>query len=183
MANPSVSGYQAQNLNRAVRGMKMFLKSIVTPQLIDVLKARADEIVAYIDSGANIPVYLGHLHDATGVGVYADGALVYYRRPTKIATKLGKAGAEGVNHYGIDGSKFLEEAISEAARKFSRDIWFVIFSAVPYAYYINMFGSPLGRGQYFFKDLTSMSVSDIIAGLRPIADVTASSAIIDLGAL
>lgn len=183
MANPSVSGYQAQNLNTAVRGMKMFLKSIVTPQLVDVLKVKADEIVAYIDSGANIPIYLGHLHDATGVGVYADGALVYYRQPTKIATKLGKAGAEGVNHYKIDGSQFLKEAIDEATSKFSKDIWFVIFSAVPYAYYINTYGSPLGRGKNFFDDLASKSVSDIIAGLRPIADVTASSVTIDLGTL
>lgn len=183
MSNPSVSGYHAQNLNTAVRGMKMFLKGIITPQLIDVLRVKADEIVAYIDNGANIPVYLGHLHDATGVGVYADGALVYYKQPARIARKLGKAGAEGVNHYAIDGSNFLELAIHEASGKFSKDIWFVIFSAVPYAYYIDKYGSPLGRGQNFFKDLASKSVSDIIAGLRPIADVTASLATIDLGAL
>lgn len=182
MANPSVRGYQAQNLNTVARGMKMFLKSIVTPQLIDVLKEKADEIVAHIDNGADIPEYLGHLHDATGVGVYADGAIMYFR-PTKRATKLGKAGAEGTNHYDIDGYEFLREAIDEASSKFSNDIWFVIFSAVPYAYYINRYGSPLGRGQGYFTDLVNKSVSEILAGLRPIADVTASSVIIDLSAL
>lgn len=183
MANPSVSGYQSQNLNTVVRGMEAFLKRVVTPQIVDVLKAKADEIVAYIDSGAGIPEYLGHLHDATGVGVYADGTLVYYKKPAKHATKLGKAGAEGVNHYQIDGSNFLSEAINEARSKFSKDVWFVIFSAVPYAYYINEDGSPKGRGKNYFDDLANKSVSDILAALRPIADIRTGSSSIDLGAL
>lgn len=162
-----------------MRGIKMHVKGVLQPQLVAVLRQKADELVSALDSGTyDIPVYLGHLHDATGCAVYADGALNYFRPTAKKATgKLGKSGFDGVNHYGIDGSAFLQQAVSEASTRFAKGVWFVIFSAVPYAYHINAKGSPLGRGQNFFDRIANTTVNEILAGLRPIAEsVTATPA-------
>ena len=76
-----------------------------------------------------------------------------------------------MNHYGIDGSAFLQQAISEASTRFAKGVWFVVFSAVPYAYHIDAHGSPLGRGQDFFKTIRGTAVNDILAGLRAIPNV------------
>lgn len=174
MANQSVRGYQSQNLNVLKDKMKMFVKNVAQPQLVSILRQKAQEVVQLIDSGL-IPEYTANLHDATGCAVYADGAISAFI-PTKRAQKQGKSGFDGVNHYGIDGSAFLQQAISEASTKFAKGVWFVVFSAVPYAYHIDAHGSPLGRGQDFFKTIRGTAVNDILAGLRAIpgAEVTAT---------
>ena len=169
MANPSVRGYQKQNLTVLMNGMKMFVKNVAHPQLVSVLRQKAQEVVQLIDSGL-IPEYTANLHDATGCAVYADGAISAFI-PTKRAQKLGKSGFDGVNHYGIDGSAFLQQAISEASTRFAKGVWFVVFSAVPYAYHIDAHGAPLGRGQDFFKSIRGTAVNDILAGLRAIPNV------------
>lgn len=175
MANPSVRGYQSQNLNVLKEGMKMFVKNVAQPQLVSILRQKAQEVVQLIDSGL-IPEYTANLHDATGCAVYADGAISAFI-PTKRAQKQGKSGFDGVNHYGIDGPAFLQQAISEASTRFAKGVWFVVFSAVPYAYHIDAQGSPLGRGQDFFKTIRGTAVNDILAGLRAIpgAEVTAQT--------
>ena len=61
MAKPSVGGYQKQNLSVLLKGMQMHVKGVIAQQLIAVLTAKAQQVVAYIDSGAGIPEYLdGH---------------------------------------------------------------------------------------------------------------------------
>ena len=174
MANPSVRGYQSQNLNALKEGMKMFVRNVAQPQLVSILRQKAQEVVQLIDSGL-IPEYTANLHDATGCAVYADGVISAFI-PTKRAQKQGKSGFDGVNHYGIDGHAFLQQAISEASTHFAKGVWFVILSAVPYAYHIDAKGSPLGRGQDFFKTIRGTAVNDILAGLRaiPNAEVTAT---------
>lgn len=174
MANPSVRGYQSQNLNVLMNGIKMFVKNVAKPQLVSILRQKAQEVVQLINSGL-IPEYTANLHDATGCAVYADGAISAFI-PTKRAQKQGKSGFDGVNHYGIDGKAFLQQAISEASTRFAKGVWFVVFSAVPYAYHIDAHGSPLGRGQDFFKTIRGTAVNDILAGLRAIpgAEVTAT---------
>lgn len=174
MANQSVRGYQSQNLNVLKDKIKMFVKNVAQPQLVSILRQKAQEVVQLIDSGL-IPEYTANLHDATGCAVYADGAISAFI-PTKRAQKHGKSGFDGVNHYGIDGSAFLQQAISEASTRFAKGVWFVVFSAVPYAYHIDAHGSPLGRGQDFFKTIRGTAVNDILAGLRAIpgAEVTAT---------
>ena len=54
-------------------------------------------------------------------------------------------------------------------------MWFVVFSTVPYAYYIDANGSPLGRGLGFFKKTYGDAVNEILAGLRPIAGSVSTS--------
>lgn len=178
MADPSVRGYQSQNLNVLKEGMKMFVKNVAQPQLVSILRQKAQEVVQLIDSGL-IPEYTANLHDATGCAVYADGAISAFI-PTKRAQKQGKSGFDRVNHYGIDGSAFLQQAIPEASTRFAKGVWFVVFSAVPYAYHIDAQGSPKGRGQDFFKTIRGTAVNDILAGLRaiPNVEVTATPTIL-----
>ena len=171
MANPSVRGYQRQNLDKLRQGCMMFIKNVAQPKLVEVLSQKADEIVQLIDSGL-IPEYTANLHDATGVAVYVDGAIKRFV-PTARAQKATSSSDSGVNHYAIWGGDFLEVAINEASTRFSKGVWFVIFSAVPYAYRINTQGSPKGRGQDFFTTIRDTAIDEIIAGLKPIGDVSA----------
>ena len=57
--------------------------------------------------------------------------------PTKSATRLQKSGFHYRNEYGIDGSDYLKQALADASSDFSTGIWIVLFSAVPYAYFLN----------------------------------------------
>ena len=106
MANPSVRGYQSQNLHVLKECVKMFVKNISQPQLVSILRQKAQEVVQLIDSGL-IPEYTANLHDATGCAVYADGAISAFI-PTKRAQKQGKSGFDAVKHYVTDGSAFLQ---------------------------------------------------------------------------
>lgn len=169
MANPSISGYQGYNKSVLMKGLTVHVKKVIAPDLLNVLKRVADSIVTAIDSGY-IPEYTGNLHDATGVAVYNDGTLAYFRPTAKHATKKAKSGFGGVNHYGIDGSEFLQRTVSDAASTFSKGMWFVVMSTVPYAYYIDANGSPIGRGQGFFKKTHEDALKEVLAGLRPIAE-------------
>ena len=157
-----------------MKGLTVHTKGVIQPQLIGVLKGASDALATYIDSGY-IPEYLSHLHDSTGSAVYADGALVYFRPTTKRASKKGKSGFGGVNHYDIDGSEFLQRTVADAASTFAKGVWFVAFSTVPYAYYIDANGSPKGRGQGFFGKTHNEAVREILAGLRPIAESVSTS--------
>lgn len=198
MAKPSVRGYQKQNLSVLLKGMQMHVKGVIAPQLIAVLTAKAQQVVSYIDANfkadsMDFPVYSANLHDATGVAVYADG-VIHRFIPTKQATELQRSGFDGVNHRGIDGNAFLQQAISEASTRFAKGIWFVIFSTVPYAYHINDSGSTkltyrafeagseigfernyISRGKGFFDKIVSLSVDEILRGLRAIPDASVTA--------
>lgn len=158
-----------------MKGLTVHVRNVITPELVNVLKRVVDSLVNFIDSGY-IPEYLSHLHDSTGSAVYADGALVYFRPTNKHASsKKGKSGFGGVNHYEIDGAEFLQRTVADASSTFAKGVWFVVFSTVPYAYYIDANGSPKGRGQGFFKKTYQDAVNEILAGLRPIAESVSTS--------
>lgn len=168
-------GYTAYNKSVLMKGLTVHVRNVITPELVNVLKHVVDSLVNFIDSGY-IPEYLGHLHDSTGSAVYADGALVYFRPTNKHASsKKGKSGVGRVNHYEIDGAEFLQRTVADASSTFAKGVWFVVFSTVPYAYYIDANGSPLGRGKGFFKKTYQDAVNEILAGLRPIAESVSTS--------
>lgn len=168
-------GYTAYNKSVLMKGLTVHVRNVITPDLVNVLKRVAQQIVTAIDTGAYIPEYTGNLHDATGVAVYADGAVVWFQPTAKHATKKAKSGFGGVNHYEIDGAEFLQRTVADASSTFAKGVWFVVFSTVPYAYYIDANGSPLGRGQGFFKKTYQDAVNEILAGLRPIAESVSTS--------
>ena len=106
MAKSSRIGYQKwmpHNLEIVKKKSLVYLGGVKKRELVAMLKNVAQTIVSYIDSQAEIPESTSNLRDATGVGVYVDGALSAYV-PTKRATKLQKSGFHYRNEYGIDGS-------------------------------------------------------------------------------
>lgn len=148
--------------NKAVleQGMRKHINNVTKPELVAYLRNVAQQLVAAIDGNTfAIPVYTGNLKDATGVGVYVDGAMSAFM-PTKTAVK--EQAMKGRPY--IFGSEFLAESLREASTTFSTGVWLVIFSAVPYAYKINTEGSPKGQGKGYWDAI----VNDVIANLKPL---------------
>lgn len=168
--------YAAENRATIKLGIGDFIYKIVKPQILAMLKSVATRMVAIIDGDfampdgtTKFPVSTANLHDATGVGVYDDGKLSAYV-PSKRATKKQRTGL-GSPRSGIDGNALLQTALADGAGAFSKGMWIVLFSTVPYAYHINTAGSKIGRGVGYFKELEDVLTSEILAGLKPIAPV------------
>ncbi len=148
---------------------KQHIEKVVKPQLVNICKSVAQTLVRMIDGlfvpplgTAQFPVYTSNLHDATGVGVYSDGALAMFL-PTKRAIKSQRSGnASGA----FFGSALLEEAMTAATTQYSQNIWIVLFSAVPYAYMINTTGSKIGRGVGYFETLKQTLLENILNGVK-----------------
>lgn len=167
-----MADYTAHNSKVFKVGLKEFAEREIKAKLETVLRGIAKQITDFIDGNfakgnESFPLWTANLHDATGVGVYVDGRLSSFI-PTKKATSPQEY--EGIT--GIVGSEYLQNALNEATTTFASGIWFVLFSAVPYAYHINTQGSPKERGLRFF-DLLSADVETLIkealANLKPIA--------------
>ena len=162
------------NLKVFKMGCKNFLIVKKKKQLVTILTDLARKLVSYIESDARIPEYSSNLRDATGVGVYVDGALMSYV-PTKRATKKQKSGFHYRNEYGIDGSAYLTQAILDASTRFTKGIWIVLFSAVPYAYFLNkpeLVGNLQGKVEgNFFGEITDQMLSEIAVGLVPLKPI------------
>ena len=165
-----MSDYTAHNSKVFKVGLNDYAERVIKAKLVAMLKSVAQTLVGVIDGNfvmpdgtTQFPVDTANLHDATGVGVYADGAIQHVI-PTARATKAQSDG--GVK--GIFGSPLLQAAISNGATQFSKGIWIVLFSTVPYAYKINTQGSKIGRGAGFFEALKQTLLNDVISGLQPI---------------
>lgn len=167
-----MADYTAHNSKVFKVGLRDYSERVIKAKLEMVLRGIAKQITDFVDGNfskgnENFPLWTANLHDATGVGVYVDGRLSAYI-PTQKATRPQEY--EGVT--GIMGTEYLQNALNEAVTTFSSGIWFVLFSAVPYAYHINTHGSPKERGLRFF-DLLSADVEtlikDALSNLKPIA--------------
>lgn len=167
-------GYSAHNAQVFKVGLKNYTEAQAKPMIVAMLTQVAQILVGVIDGSfampggtTQFPIDTNNLHDATGVGVYSDGRVQYFI-PTKRAVKHQRSG-KGSPSRGIDGNALLQSAIAAGATQFSKGIWIVLFSTVPYAYYINTTGSKIGRGVGFFETLKQKLLDDVIANLKPIA--------------
>lgn len=165
-----MSGYTAHNSKVFKVGLNDDAERVVKAKLVAMLKSVAQTLVGIIDGSfvmpdgsEQFPVYTANLHDATGVGVYSDGKVEYFV-PTKMATDMQHDSSYNLFY----GSDLLRQAISNGATQFSKGIWIVLFSTVPYAYNINTQGSKIGRGAGFFEALKQTLLNDVISGLQPI---------------
>lgn len=134
---------------------------ISRPLLTAKLRKIAVDMVDEIDDSLwnnddTFPIWTSNLHDSTGLAVYDYGAITSFIPPqyAAVAQKYG-------NIQDIWGSQYLKDFINESAGRFSKGIWIVLFSAVPYAGYVNDYGSPWGRGINFFGLLKKM-FADIV---------------------
>ena len=127
-------------------------------RLLNVLYKVAQDVMEYIDSQKVIPIYTGNLKDATGIGVYSNGALEKYV-PSQIATVPQSSGFHHRNEYDIWGHQYLSDALEAASKEeYSKGIWIVLFSAVPYAFYIE-------DRDAFFSDIKDVMLNAIISEL------------------
>lgn len=158
-------------------GLEQYAERVIKTKLEAVLRGVAQELVNAIDGAfepfeqygggtKQFPVWTGQLHDATGVGVYINGRLSSY-----VPTAKGFYPQFDEGEDEIVGSERLQTALNNAVSQFSKGIWIVLFSAVPYAYKVNEFGSPRHRGKDFFNRTKSLLVDDVFAGLRPISNL------------
>ena len=127
-------------------------------RLLNALYTVAQDVMEYIDSQKVIPIYTGNLKDATGIGVYNEGKLVKYV-PSKIATRPQSSGFHHRNEYDIWGHQYLSDALEAASKEeYGKGIWIVLFSAVPYAFYIE-------DRDAFFSDIKDVMLNAIISEL------------------
>ena len=127
-------------------------------RLLNVLYKVAQDVMEYIDSQKVIPIYTGNLKDATGIGVYSNGVLEKYV-PSQIATVPQSSGFHHRNEYDIWGHQYLSDALEAASKEeYSKGIWIVLFSAVPYAFYIE-------DRDAFFSDIKDVMLNAIISEL------------------
>lgn len=149
----------AENTKVLIQALGMTNRRVVRPRVERVLHETADYIIDIIDNsfqpqtykpGGNeqYPIWSGNMRDATGVGVYEYGKLTKYKP---------MAMAEGTQK----GSDFLEEALQAGTTTYNKGMHIVLFSAAPYAEYINEQGSKLGRGVGFYDMLKNYLIEEI----------------------
>lgn len=127
-------------------------------RLLNVLDTVAQDVMEYIDSQKVIPIYTGNLKDATGIGVYRNGVLKRYV-PSQIATRPQSSGFHHRNEYDIWGHQYLSDALEAASKEgYGKGIWIILFSAVPYAFYIE-------DRDAFFSDIKDVMLNAIISEL------------------
>ena len=175
MARESRIGYKKwmpHNIEVIKKKCRFYLETEKKPELVAVLIGIATRLVDFIENDARIPELTSNLRDATGVGVYVDGALTSFV-PMKKATKKQKSGFHYRNEYGIDGAEYLSQAIADASASFNDGIWIVLFSAVPYAYFLNkpeLVGNLQGKVQgNFFGEISEKMLLEISKGLTPLS--------------
>lgn len=129
-----------------------------TEALLKEIYKVAEDVMEYIDSQKVIPIYTGNLKDATGIGVYHNGVLKSYV-PSQIATRPQSSGFHHRNVYDIWGHQYLSDALEAASKEdYSKGIWIVLFSAVPYAFYIE-------ERDGFFSGIKDVMLNAIISEL------------------
>ena len=132
-------------------------RPLLTAKLRKIAVDMVDEIDGNLwNNDEQFPIWTSNLHDSTGLAVYDYGAITSFIPPqyAAVAQKYG-------NIQDIWGSQYLKDFINESTGKFSKGIWIVLFSAVPYAGLVNAYGSPWERGEDFFGLLKEM-FADIV---------------------
>lgn len=102
----------------------------------------AEMVLSYIEDSSFRPQFTSNLADGTGIGVYFNGALKEYM-PTPRAE--GPAAYNGEEVWGKD---YLADALTYASmRQFSKGVWVVLFSTVPYAVRVDEKGTKYVSGE------------------------------------
>lgn len=116
-------------------------------RLTNVFYALAESVKMYIEDSGNLPFFTGNLADGTGVGVYQNGVL-------KAFAPMQKASMPQMyrNQF-VWGTPLLQRALGEGTNRFSKGIWVVLYSSVPYAVKVDSQGTKNHAGGYFSEGL------------------------------
>lgn len=171
-----MSTHTTHNNNVFRQGLEDFAKKQAT-QFEAMLQNVAQMLVNRVDSlfvplppyapggSRSYPAWEGQMHDATGVGVYVNGRLSSYL-PTKKGQGPQYDDESGATN--IIGSEYLMNALNAASTRFSKNVWIVLFCAVPYAYRVNTSGSHWGRGVGFFDKLAQELYNNVCTSLKAV---------------
>lgn len=174
--------YHARNIKIVKAAIQNHTQRAAKRKIIKMLELCAERLVDMVDDkfmpwpsklphggSATHPVWVGQMHDATGVGIYDDGKVIHYL-PTKKALDTQPQYDHAHNDWYIIGNERLREAIQMGITQFSEGLWIVLFCAVPYANIVNTQGSPWSRGKDFFthfsEDLFDW-ITDGLTAMRP----------------
>lgn len=157
------------NRNIFVLGLEGYLRKVVMPFLTNICEEAASKSLNEIDKSfvkprgnMDFPIDTGNMRDGTGLAVYSDGAMREYVLPQYATFPQQMDGIEGE----IWGTDLLEQAIVNSQADFSKNIWVVLFSTVPYAMLVDLYMSPItDRGMYFFGNFQEVLVKYIKEGL------------------
>jgi hypothetical protein len=137
-------------------GLREFAEKQIKKQLLSALRDVSETMLGLIDNAFPVPggseqypVWSGNMRDSTGIGVYADGALMSFI-PSKVANAPQTYGTV----QNIWGTEYLQTLLAQGTSVYSKGVWLVLFSAVPYAYRVDTFGSPWKRGIGYFDRIT-----------------------------
>lgn len=113
----------------------------------NVFYALAESVRIYIEEKGKIPFFTGNLADGTGVGVYHNGVLEAFA-PMQKATM-----PQMYRNQFVWGNPLLHRAIADGAYKYSKGIWIVLYSSVPYAYKVDTKGTKRNPEGFFSQGL------------------------------
>lgn len=105
----------------------------IEKKIMEILDYVAQDIIIFIEGSPDIPVSTGNLRDSTGIGIYQHGVLRKYE-PINTAVIAQKYKGNQ-----IWGFQELDKAYTYGATLYSKDIWLVLFSSVPYAVSVNSY--------------------------------------------
>ena len=144
-----------QHNNKVFKNLMDKHKATLEKDLSDVMQKAAREMRDWLMYGQT-PFYTGNMFDSTGLGVYVNGTLTAYAPPP---TAFEPQDYEGEI---VWGEAELNEALQQGYRTFSKGIWVVAFSAVPYAFEVDAYGTSISDAGYFSEDI----VDELIAQFK-----------------
>lgn len=116
-------------------------RNALEKRLTNMLHELAEGVIGIINASDFRPMYTSNLADSTGLGVYFNGMLKKY-----IPLPRAKEPQE-YNGALVWGQDSLEQALFEASQTYTSGIWVVLFSAVPYAFKVNEWGTETEDGK------------------------------------
>ena len=137
-------GYNNKVFQKAIAEHKAMLEKKLNEIMREVASKMADWLV-----NGQTPYYTGNMQDATGLGVYINGTLSAY---APMQTAFESQEYKGQEVWGYEG---LQDALQEGYRNFSKGIWLVVFSAVPYAFEVDAYGTIKNPSGYFSEGIVS----------------------------
>ena len=138
--------YWVQHNNKVFQKAISEHKALLEQKLNGVMREVATKMRDWLVSGQT-PYYTGNMQDATGLGVYINGTLSAYA-PMQTAWE-----AQTYKGQDVWGYAELQDALQEGYTNFSKGIWLVVFSAVPYAFEVDAYGTIKNASGYFSEGI------------------------------
>ena len=176
-----MSNYHSNNVQVLKRGLEQY-SEVIASKIAAVCREAVQELYDEVDrlfspkvpswiskdeliGGSDyFPIWTGQLRNSTGAAVYWNGVIYsLIQNPLLPNEPQDYNGQEE-----IYGDAWLQNAIEQGYSKYGRGLWIVLFSAVPYAAEIDLFGSVRGRGMNYFEKLKDIVKGLVMNGLLPL---------------